>query len=82
MMGLEIGAMVSQLSLLMLYCRNYEVAASSVLKVCSLTINNGFALTVKDKGFVVIQNDLNVNTGAKLEIENQGSLVMISDTGL
>jgi hypothetical protein len=60
---------------------NYEVAASSVL-VCSLTINNGFALTVKDKGFVVIQNDLNVNTGAKLEIENQGSLVMISDTGL
>jgi hypothetical protein len=59
---------------------NYEVAASSVL-VCSLTINNGFALTVKDKGFVVIQNDLNVNT-AKLEIENQGSLVMISDTGL
>jgi hypothetical protein len=23
-----------------------------------------------------------VNTGAKLEIENQGSLVMISDTGL
>jgi hypothetical protein len=45
-----------------------------------LTINNGFALTVKDKGFVVIQNDLNVNTGAKLEIENQGSLVMINDT--
>jgi hypothetical protein len=61
---------------------NYEVAASSVLKVCSLTINNGFALTVKDKGFVVIQNDLNVNTGAKLEIENQGSLVMINDTGI
>jgi hypothetical protein len=78
MMGLEIGAMVSQLSLLMLLLPS----SSSVLKVCSLTINNGFALTVKDKGFVVIQNDLNVNTGAKLEIENQGSLVMINDTGL
>jgi flagellar biosynthesis regulator FlbT len=37
-------------------------------------------LLTKDKGFVVIQNDLNVNTGAKLEIENQGSLVMINDT--
>jgi hypothetical protein len=38
-----------------------------------------FCFNRKDKGFVVIQNDLNVNTGAKLEIENQGSLVMIND---
>jgi hypothetical protein len=47
--GVGNWAMVSQLTTNVVIAGNYEVAASSVLKVCSLTINNGFALTVKIK---------------------------------
>lgn len=51
------------------------------ISACRLTINSPAILTVSDKYFLTIQNHLTVNTGATLEIENQGSLVMISDAG-
>lgn len=60
---------------------NYDTAASPNVTACSLTINNGFSLTVADGKFVTIQNNLTVGTGATLNITNQGSLVMINDAG-
>lgn len=51
------------------------------ISACRLTINSPAILTVSDTYFLTIQNHLTVNTGATLEIKNQGSLVMINDAG-
>ncbi|HSD13992.1 MAG TPA: T9SS sorting signal type C domain-containing protein, partial [Flavobacterium sp.] len=59
---------------------NYDTALNGDFECCSLTINNTFTLDIKDTDYVVIQNDLTVN--GTLEVQNQGSLVMISDTGV
>lgn len=55
---------------------------SGNIEACSLIINNGATLTVPDGKFVTIQNDLAVNSGGILNIANQGSLVMINDSGV
>ena len=47
---------------------------------CSLTINSGKTVTIRANDYVNIQNDLTV-TGT-LNVENNGSLVMIDDNGL
>ncbi|WP_293875316.1 choice-of-anchor D domain-containing protein [Flavobacterium sp.] len=47
---------------------------------CSLTINSGKTVTIRANDYVNIQNDLTV-TG-NLNIENNGSLVMIDDNGV
>jgi hypothetical protein len=60
---------------------NYDTTTNPNIIACSLTINNGLLLTIGDGKFVTIQNNLTVNTGAILNITNQGSLVMISDLG-
>lgn len=54
-------------------------ATNGNIDACSLTINSGATLTVRDTKFVTIQNDLTVN--GILEIANQGSLVMINEAG-
>lgn len=59
---------------------NYDTAANGDFECCSLTINNTFTLDIKDTDYVVIQNHLTVN--GTLEVQNQGSLVMISDAGV
>ncbi|MCG2612178.1 YDG domain-containing protein [Flavobacterium sp. SM15] len=59
---------------------NYDTTANGDFECCSLTINNGFTLDIKDTDYVLIQNDLTVN--GTLEVQNQGSLVMVSDTGV
>jgi hypothetical protein len=51
-------------------------------EACSLTINSPAIVTVDTTKFIAIQNDLTVNTGGSLIVENSGSLVMISDTGV
>jgi hypothetical protein len=60
---------------------NYDTSSEANITACSLTVNKDFILTVADGKFVTIQNHLNVAAGATLNINNQGSLVMISDAG-
>lgn len=60
---------------------NYDMTANPNIAACSLTINTGVSLTITDGKFVAIQNNLTVNVGATLNITNQGSLVMVSDSG-
>ncbi|WP_264520212.1 T9SS sorting signal type C domain-containing protein [Flavobacterium sp. N1994] len=49
---------------------------------CSLTINNGKTVTIRASNYANIQNDLTVNTGGTLNVENNGSLVMVNDNGI
>lgn len=59
---------------------NYNTAVNGSFECCSLVVNTTFTLDIKDGNYVSIQNDLTVN--GTLEVQNQGSLVMISDTGV
>lgn len=62
---------------------NYTVnGTNGNINACSLIINSPAVLTITDQFFVTIQNDLTVNSGARLDVANQGSLIMISDTGI
>lgn len=49
---------------------------------CSLTVNSPATVTVKANDYINIKNDLTVNPGATLNIENNASLVMIDDNGV
>ncbi|WCO01494.1 lamin tail domain-containing protein [Psychroserpens ponticola] len=57
---------------------NYDTTVNGSFSACSLTIDSG-TLVIKNGDYVEIQNDLIVN--GNLEIDNEGSLVMIDDTG-
>ncbi|ESU23745.1 hypothetical protein FEDK69T_11510 [Flavobacterium enshiense DK69] len=59
---------------------NYNTATNGDFECCSLIINSPFMLDIKDTDYVLIQNDLTVN--GTLEVQNQGSLVMVSDDGV
>ncbi|ESU29013.1 hypothetical protein FLJC2902T_10470 [Flavobacterium limnosediminis JC2902] len=59
---------------------NYNTAINGDFECCSLLIDATFTLDIKDGDYVSIQNDLTVN--GTLEVQNQGSLVMISDSGI
>ena len=55
---------------------------SPSFNACSLTINNGKTVTIRATTYANIQNDLTVNAGGNLTVENNGSLVMIDDNGV
>ncbi|WP_456439076.1 lamin tail domain-containing protein [Psychroserpens sp.] len=57
---------------------NYDTTTNGSFSACSLTINSG-TLNIRDGDYVEINSDLIVNS--TLDIENEGSLVMIDDTG-
>ncbi|ESU19891.1 hypothetical protein FCR2A7T_12950 [Flavobacterium cauense R2A-7] len=59
---------------------NYNTAVNGDFECCSLQINATYTLDIKDTDYVLIQNDLTVN--GTLEVQNQGSLIMVSDTGV
>ena len=59
---------------------NYDTLINGHIQACSLVISAG-TLVIRDRKSVTIQNNLTVNTGAVLNIENQGSLIMVSDSG-
>jgi hypothetical protein len=61
---------------------NYNTLTNGSFEACSVTVNNGFTLDIKTGNYVSINNDLTVNAGATLLVENNGSLVMINDNGV
>lgn len=60
---------------------NYDTSIHGKIDACSLIINNA-TLIVGNQNFVTIQNDLTVNPSGVMKILNQGSLVMINDSGI
>ena len=60
---------------------NYNTTTNGDLIVCSLTIDSGFTLTVPGGTYVDIENDLTVNTTGIININHEGSLIMVEDAG-
>lgn len=60
---------------------NYDTTTWGDFSACSLTVASG-TLTVSPGHFVTVVNDLTVNTGASMNIGDDGSLIMVSDSGV
>lgn len=61
---------------------NYTTSvATPSFEACTLTINPNRTLTITADNYVRVQNDLTVSNTAVLDIEHEGSLVMINDAG-
>ncbi|MEM6721704.1 MAG: lamin tail domain-containing protein [Bacteroidota bacterium] len=60
---------------------NYNTSTNGNLVVCSLTIDSGVTTTIPSGTYIDIQNDLTITTGGQLDIEHQGSLIMVDDSG-
>jgi hypothetical protein len=61
---------------------NYDMSTLADIDACSVIINSPAKITVAANKFLTIQNHLTVNSGATLDVLNQGSLVMLSDSGV
>lgn len=60
---------------------NYNTTTNGNLIVCSLTVDSGITLTIPSGTYVDIENDLTVNNTGIVNINHEGSLVMVEDTG-
>lgn len=58
----------------------YNTATNGSFEACSLTVNAAKNLTITPSEYVVIQNNLTVN--GTLTVQDDGSLVQISNTGI
>ena len=47
---------------------------------CRLMVNNGFTLTIDDGDYLVVQNDIIVNSGGFILVRPQGAVLQIDDT--
>ncbi len=61
---------------------NYDTAVNGNFEACSVTVNGGFTLNIGTANYVLIQNDLTVNSSANLTVQDSGSLVMVDDAGV
>jgi hypothetical protein len=61
---------------------NYDTATNGSFEACSVTVNPSVTLDIKAADYVAIQNNLFVNAGGTLLVQNNGSLVMIDDAGV
>ncbi|WP_053002449.1 lamin tail domain-containing protein [Kordia jejudonensis] len=60
---------------------NYNATTNGELTVCSLTVNSGVTLTIPAATYIDIENDLTVNDTGIININHEGSLVMVDDAG-
>lgn len=60
---------------------NYNAAVNGNLTVCSLTVDTGATLTIPATTYIDIQNNLTVNNSGIVNVNNNGSLVMVDDSG-
>jgi hypothetical protein len=58
---------------------NYDTSVSGSFEACSVTVNNGFTLDIKSGTYVSIINDLTVNSGGNLLVQNNGQLIQVND---
>jgi hypothetical protein len=62
---------------------SYDMTSLPNIDACSVNINNvGTVVKVTSNKYLNIQNDLKINSGAILNVENNGSVVMINDSGV
>ncbi|MFT5715080.1 MAG: hypothetical protein ACI9WT_001656 [Flavobacterium sp.] len=61
---------------------DYDTSINGDLDACSLMINSSTTLRIGKNGFVTIQNNLTVQPSSKLNVLDQGSLVMVKESGL
>lgn len=62
---------------------NYTTSnATPSFEACTLTINPNRNLIISSGDYVRVQNDLNVGNNAIVDIEHEGSLVMVDDAGI
>ncbi|MGH1386495.1 lamin tail domain-containing protein [Kordia sp.] len=59
----------------------YNTTTHGNLTVCSLTVDSGVTATIPAGTYIDIENDLTVNNTGILNINHQGSLVMVDDSG-
>jgi hypothetical protein len=71
---------VPTLGVLTIIDGNYNTTTNGDIDACSLIVNEGFTATVAAGDYINIQNDLTVD--GTLDVQNNGSLVQISDTGV
>ncbi|WP_430411439.1 lamin tail domain-containing protein [Kordia sp.] len=60
---------------------NYNATTDGDLVVCSLTVDSGVTLTIPSGAYIDIENDLTVNTTGIVNINHEGSLIMVEDAG-
>ncbi|MFM9989446.1 T9SS sorting signal type C domain-containing protein [Flavobacterium sp.] len=61
---------------------NYDMTTLPSFDACSVQVKSPFVLKVDSNKYVNIQNGLTVNSGANVIVENDGSIVQISNTGI
>ena len=73
---------VPTLSSLVFITGNYDLATLPNIDACSITVSSPAVVTVAAEKSILIQNDLTVNSGSQLIVQNSGSLVQISNSGV
>ena len=62
---------------------SYDMTSLPNVDACSVTINGSTTVvTVSANKYLNIKNDLTINTGATLNVLNNGSLVQVNDSGI
>ncbi|WP_420570774.1 lamin tail domain-containing protein [Kordia sp.] len=61
---------------------NYDVGVSGDLVACSLTVNSGITVTIPAGTYIDVENDLTVNDTGIINVEHEGSLIMVDDAGI
>ncbi|EDP98508.1 putative lipoprotein [Kordia algicida OT-1] len=61
---------------------NYNVGVSGDLEVCSLMVDAGITVTIPAGSYIDIENDLRVDDTGIININHEGSLVMVNDAGV
>lgn len=60
----------------------YDTYIDGDFEACSMTIEDGGSVLIKDGDFVTVHYNLTVDAGGTLDVANQGSLVMTEDSGI
>lgn len=60
----------------------YNTLTNGSFDCCSLVVNNGFTATIAASNFINVQNNITMVGTGNLIVEDNGSLVQVSDTGV
>ena len=61
---------------------NYNTATNGSFDACNLTVNNTYTATIASNNYINIQNNLTLIGTGNVLVNDNGSLVQVSDTGV
>jgi hypothetical protein len=61
---------------------NYNTFTNGSFDCCSLVVNNGFTATIAANNYINVQNNITMVGTGDLVVDDNGSLVQVSDTGV